>query len=383
MMRKNNKPSRGYLLIGALGLYLLLEFAVGNDNQGSVNQTLHENDGIIQCACAAEIHKMRRFFRQRDFNVCEIACAGSNKFASSFSEADLIGDGFELMSKSNVAACILCRDVVPLLPNISRSVRALSQEFASMHLTIIENDSSDNTVAALKEWSDFEEKHGVSGLSIDIEHHVLQLTRPAILNAGYDDADYASARLSRYHRLSLLRNRCLLSAMSLKHIDQLIFIDADSDVDRDFEDVHGVAHSYGLNAMGGKYKWDVVCANSLLQQPKGVKAYLHRNVSEVVPEYARKWVFRDSLAFRDKAFSIDTFRFHERRIHTPYDEPYFVDTCFGGIAIYDIREKNNIWHQCSYEAYKDNDCEHISFHACLRSLGWRILFNPRMTVQYF
>jgi Cryptococcal mannosyltransferase 1 len=368
-------------LLGALVTIIFL-CSEENGNQRPAGSSPTLTDTIVMCSCPPDSNNFRKYLKQSAFDVCQVACTGSNKFAASSSEADLIMDGFEQMSKFNVEACILCRDAVELLPNITLRIRALSRRFSSMHLTIVENDSRDRTVAAVKEWAAFEKKYGTSGLSVDIEHHTLRLTRPEVLNAGYDDVNYASARISRYHRLSLLRNRCLLSAMRRKNVDQFIVIDADTDVNTAFGDVYGVAHSYGLNTYHEKFQWDVVCSNSLLRQPKGVQAYLYRNISEDVPKYARNWVFRDSLAFRDSQFSLDTFRFHERRIHTPYDEPFFVDTCFGGMAIYDLRGKTEKWHACSYEAFKDDDCEHVSFHVCLKENGWRILFNPRLTVQY-
>jgi hypothetical protein len=49
---------------------------------------------------------------------------------------------------------------------------------------------------------------GRIGCQRDIEHHKLFLERHPIVDAGYDDRQYASQRSARYHRLSLLRNRC-------------------------------------------------------------------------------------------------------------------------------------------------------------------------------
>jgi Cryptococcal mannosyltransferase 1 len=293
-----------------------------------------------------------------------------------------VESGYHTMASSRAEVCILCRDAVSLLPNLTRRMRTLAASFKSTHVSVIENDSKDDTVEKIRRWAEFEKEDGTLGLHIDVEHHNLMLERPPILNAGYDDAEYAAQRASRYHRLSLLRNRCLMQAMKRTYTDYLIVIDVDDDVDDGAGDLDGIAHSYGLRNQNGKYDWEVTCANSVLHQPPGVTASLYRNVSEPVPDIARRWVFRDSLAFRDSNFNLNTFRFHERRIHTPYDEPYYVQSCFGGLAIYDLSRKTTDWHACSYEAFRDDDCEHVSFHNCLRSIGWRILFNPRMTVQY-
>jgi hypothetical protein len=341
------------------------------------------NGGVAECICNPSVSKERgNFIIQRDFDVCKVACTSGNRLAFSSSEAEVVASGYEIMASSVVEVCILCRDAVGLLPNLTRRMRTLAGKFKSTHISVIENDSKDDTVEKFRKWADFERRDGILGLSVDIEHHKLMLERRPILITGYDSADYAAQRTSRYHRLSLLRNRCLMQAMKRSHIDFLIVVDVDDDVDDEAGDIDGIAHSYGLKRHAGNLDWEVVCSNSVLRQPPGVTASLYRNYSEPVPEVARRWVFRDSLAFRDGVFDLDTFRFHERRIHTPYDEPYYVQSCFGGLAIYDLSRKHTDWHVCSYEAFKDDDCEHVSFHKCLGSLGWRILFNPRMTVQY-
>jgi hypothetical protein len=170
--------------------------------------------------------------------------------------------------------------------------------------------------------------------------------------------------------------------MKRPEIDFFLVFDVDKDVDEEAGDIDGIAHSFGLDGRKTNQEWDVVCANSVLEQPPGVTASLYRNVTEPVPVMAQPWVFRDSLAFRDNFFNLETFRFHEKRIHTPYDEPYYVESCFGGLAIYDLRNRGINWHRCSDEAFTDDGCEHVSFHTCLRELWWRILFNPRMTGRY-
>jgi hypothetical protein len=354
-----------------------------NVNRSEVHVNRPRNRGVAECICNPADQKERaHFIIQRDFNVCDIACTSGNRLAFTSSEADIIASGYQIMASSRAEVCILCRDAVSLLPNLTRRMRTLAANFKSTHISVIENDSKDDTVEKFRRWAEFEKEDGNLGLTIDVEHHNLMLERPPILNAGYDDAEYAAQRASRYHRLSLLRNRCLMQAMKRTYIDYLVVVDVDDDVDDGAGDVDGIAHSYGLRTQRGDFDWEVSCANSVLHQPPGVTASLYRNVSEPVPDIARRWVFRDSLAFRDSNFNLNTFRFHERRIHTPYDQPYYVQSCFGGLAIYDLSRRTTDWHACSYEAFRDDDCEHVSFHKCLRSLGWRILFNPRMTVKY-
>jgi hypothetical protein len=372
--------------VAAIYVFLVTVFivlSVVSVSQSDVQVNRTKNRGVTECVCDPSDPQERAYFiSQWEFNVCSVACTSGNRLSFTSSEADVVESGYQIMASSRAEVCILCRDAASLLPNLTRRMRNLAANFKSTHISVIENDSKDDTVEKIRRWAEFEREDGTLGLSIDVEHHNLMLERPPVLNAGYDDAEYAAQRASRYHRLSLLRNRCLMQAMKRTYTDYLIVIDVDDDVDDEAGDLDGIAHSYGLRNQKGKYDWEVTCANSVLHQPPGVTASLYINVSEPVPDIARRWVFRDSLAFRDSNFNLNTFRFHERRIHTPYDEPYYVQSCFGGLAIYDLSRKTTGWHACSYEAFRDDDCEHVSFHKCLRNIGWRILFNPRMTVQY-
>jgi hypothetical protein len=222
------------------------------------------------------------------------------------------------MLRSNVGVCVLCRDAIDLLPNLTRKMRILASKFKSSRLTVIENDSKDDTVEEFRNWARYERAYGTVRLSIEVQHHNLLLERPPIVDAGYDDREHASHRSARYHRLSLLRNRCLFQVMKRPETDFFMVLDIDKDVDEETGEVDGIAHSFGLDATKTYRNWDVVCANSVLAQPPGVMASLYRNVTEHVPSMVKRWVIRDSLAFRDKHFNLETFRFYEKRKHTPY-----------------------------------------------------------------
>lgn len=348
-----------------------------------VREAWREERRIVSCSCPMEEKgREREFLYQPEFDVCSIACASGSHFAAQVPEVDTVARGYNLMRKSSAEICILCRDAVDLLPNLTRKIRSVSSKFRSIHLSVIENDSKDDTAQKFRQWARSERVHGNGNLAIDIEHHNLLLERPPVLEAGYDGSEYASVRSSRYHRLSLLRNRCLFQVLKKPAVDFFIVLDVDEDVDDEGLDEDGIAHSFGLSSSNEQGGWDAVCANSVLHEPHDVEAFLHRNISEPVPSHAREWVYRDSLAFRSRVYDSKTFRFHERRIHTPYDSHFFVESCFGGLAIYNMRKAHLEWQQCSYESFKDDDCEHVSFHRCLRQLGWRIMFNPRMTVRY-
>jgi hypothetical protein len=264
-----------------------------------------------------ESHEVGDFVVQANFDVCSIACTSSRRLASKITEVDAFSAGYVTMLRSNVGVCVLCQDAIDLLPNLTRKMR-IASKFKSTRLTVIENDSKDDTVEEFRNWARYERVYGTVRISIEVQHHNLLLERPPIVDAGYDDREHASHRSARYHRLSLLRNRCLVQIMKRPETDFLMVLDIDKDVDEETGEVDGIAHSFGLDATKTNRSWDVVCANSVLAQPPGVTASLYRNVTEPVPWMAKRWVFRDSLAFRDKHFNLETFRLHEKRIHTPY-----------------------------------------------------------------
>jgi hypothetical protein len=131
------------------------------------------------------------------------------------------------MLRSNVGVCVLCRDAIDLLPNLTRKMRILASKFKSSRLTVIENDSKDDTVEEFRNWARYERAYGTVRLSIEVQHHNLLLERPPIVDAGYDDREHASHRSARYHRLSLLRNRCLFQVMKRPETDFFMVLDID------------------------------------------------------------------------------------------------------------------------------------------------------------
>jgi hypothetical protein len=101
-------------------------------------------------------------------------------------------------------------------------------------------------------------------------------------------------------------------------------------------------------------QWDVVCSNS--------------RVGAVGNHYY------DALAYRSAHWDKNWLD-HWHVIHDPLDPPEVVESCFGGIGIY----RREAVGGCMYEG---GDCEHISFHKCIRKAGGIVLFNPRQTVEY-
>ncbi|KNC77875.1 hypothetical protein SARC_09675 [Sphaeroforma arctica JP610] len=86
----------------------------------------------------------------------------------------------------------------------------------------------------------------------------------------------------------------------------------------------------------------------------------------------------DSLAFRDSVFQNSNFRAHQYVTHLVTDWPYYVDSCFGGLAVYRFASMKG----CQYDT-ETRECEHSSMHQCMAEKGrGKVLFNPAMVVKY-
>jgi hypothetical protein len=339
---------------------------------------------ITDCTCRTTSGRpAAQFLAQNKFNVCEIACDHAGNLVSDVSELDVIIDGYRRMRESRVEVCMLCRDASDVVPNIIQRMTHMSQFFEAMQVTMIENDSADNTVELLRNWSTLVGTAGRLRVSVENYHlNILKVPRypPSRI---YDSDDYKLQRATRYGRMSILRNRCLQQVLKRPGTKYLIVTDADEDLNHPTFQMDGIAHSFGLQSPASPFRWNSVCANGVSRAGIHVLPHLRleRNHSEPMPSAALQWVFWDSLAYRDKYFTRTSFRAHQQRVHTPYDKPTFVESCFGGLAIYDILS-SSVWKECSYEAHIDNDCEHVSFHNCLHTHNWRMLFNPRMMISY-
>lgn len=331
---------------------------------------------------------MVRDFLPQAYDVCEHACTEKKEFASDINELDSIALGLQAMKQYHVQVGILCRDVAPVVPSISAKIMQLGLGFKSAHVTIIENDSEDGTQSALRNLS--QEINGMdNSVTVSVESYVLRVPRKRYgdrwfpPSREYDSPSFAMERAARYHRMSILRNQYLLSLREREDTDFLIVMDADEDVASESLDMTGIAHSFGLRLLRSPLQWNAICANgvSSASGKKAKLARLHRNNSEHVPLKSLDWTFWDTLAFRDEEFDDSNWRSHGFEIHSPYDPPARVESCFGGLMIYDLKTAESL-QKCSYRGHSTGECEHLSFNRCLVAEGWKIFLNPRMLITF-
>jgi hypothetical protein len=347
-----------------------------------------DNLSIVGCQCPNE-EGVFHFLAQPNFHVCDIACTSSGRVASPVPEVKTIMDGYREMKKSSVEICILCREAENVALNISRRLYQLTSAFLEAHVTIIINDSEDDSAAGLGVFQRMTGGPGARNIFFSVESYTLYAVRHMFNSRWfppsriYDSASFAKRRSVRYDRMSILRNRCLHQVLKRPRTDYLIMNDADEEMNTDSFALHGIAHSFGLRSASMTRRWNAVCANGVggVKRDRVHLQKMYRNHSEPIPRPAWDWVFWDSLAYRDARFTKLSWREHQRQIHTPYDSPVEVDSCFGGLAVYDVSNSTD-WSQCSYTSHEESDCEHVSFSMCLRRRGWNILFNPRMLITY-
>jgi hypothetical protein len=372
---------RRYLAIFFLGLVFESIFVPADEDGYS---TARSDLKVSQCTCRNRRgYPAAQFVYQESFNVCEIACDSAGNLVSEVPEFETILNGYNRMMKLKVEVCMLCQDAGRMVPNIVTRMTQMSEYFEALQVTVIENDPLDGTVDLLRKWADTLDATG--RLRVTVESYKLfasKTTRYAPSHI-YDSKEYEVQRETRYGRMSILRSRCLLEVLKRPETQYLIVTDADDDLNHAAFQMDGIAHSFGLQGPTSALRWNSVCANGVTRAKNHVLPHLRleRNHSEPIPSAALEWVFWDSLAYRDKYFTRSSFRVHQRRIHTPYDKPVFVESCFGGLTIYDISSSPD-WKHCSYESNIDSDCEHVSFHHCLQRHNWRMLFNPRMMISY-
>lgn len=336
------------------------------------------------CTCPAS--PLPRPFLAQPFDPCLLACTPSGAFLSPFPEPSTIAAGRAAMALFTTSICLLARNSEAAVPALARKLFALAAPFAAAHFTIIVNDTDDDLVASLRILARLlPSPHTLHVIALDLAATRKRFTdRPFPPAAIYDSASFSRYRAARYNLMSLLRTHCLRRvAAAARRPDFLILADADAHVDAHPVDVDGIAHTFGLKARRLGPAWDAACSNGVVDKPRAEDGGQVRFAVPVAaaPRAARHWVFRDSLAFRDSRFGRNGWRRHEHVAHSPYEAPFEVQSCFGGLAVYDVA-RSHFDTQCSYDSYADNDCEHVSFHRCMREHGYKIVMNPRMVVRY-
>jgi len=251
------------------------------------------------------------------------------------------GGAAAIMREKHVVFACTVRNVDPYLSTLLGHIERCGEKFASWHLVVYENDSTDRTRQILQEYK-------------------------ADRDNIYCIFEDGVAEPSRTKRLAYGRNAILDRIRSMPGpIDYIIVVDPD-DVNVSGTFVETIAHCFDPSLE----PWDVIAGN----QPNSY--------------YYDVWALRykpiiDSDCWADgKGFDIHS-------VHFPADKPPFqVDSAFGGIAIYHW----NAIERCIYvgEYKADNPygypagtekCEHVELNECIRGNGGSIWIHPAFATE--
>ncbi len=242
-------------------------------------------------------------------------------------------NGYKYMNQNNIVVVGLIRDNYDKLQQtIDHLYSTTFIHFNSYHLIIVENDSIDNTKSYIQQLIQYDQSRVTS----------------IILDYNNDDTmKYGAFSDHRFIRMAELRNQ-YLSYIHTHYNDKFSTFNDILVLDLDLHhgwSIDGIAHSYGLKYRSGHTdRYDILCANGIYNNGE----------------------YYDTLAYRDSVYT-DTRHNDEQRdaahkIYPLYSKPIPVDSCFGGMALY------NLSHLLSTNCmYTGSDCEHVTLPQCMKN----------------
>jgi hypothetical protein len=249
-----------------------------------------------------------------------------------------VARGRTRMQVATAVFCGLARDVAGALPSVSARIERAGSMFRDYRIVIYENDSSDETLVALRAWQD-------------------RNPRVTVLSEVLGAVRWGQVRdPARMRHLAACRNR-YLDHVAVHHADFDYLVVFDTDLPKGFS-YDGLADTFGHD------EWHVVGSNSLLvpidERPPPN------------PEFFDAWAFRQAGDDSPRPFG-ETNHLVFRR-----GEPLVpVWSAFGGLAIYVMAAVR------SGARYAGDDCEHVTLHRRLRERGFdRQYLNPSQIVLY-
>jgi len=262
----------------------------------------------------------------------------SDKFNCSFPESfwpaknpsqyrELCIKGYETAERSSIIICGLARDLehFPITRAIIEKIGSL---FKSYQVVIYENDSENNTLEWLQNWSKLNTK-------------VTILTEK--LHWDKNEQDHS---LQRRKRMAYARNQYLTQIKDLDS-DYVIVIDTD---------IFGVSYEGIVNSIG--YNLDAVGSNSLLYRKS---------------DRGMQRLYYDSYAYRgigeDYQEDSNLLRFDRG------EDPIEVDSVGGGLILYKKHVLNGV-------KYTYSDCDHVTLHRQIKANGYKVWLNPSMLTLY-
>jgi hypothetical protein len=284
--------------------------------------------------------------------------------------------GIKEMLKHKLVVVGITRDNGIDLPLVMKYIEHIGGFFKDYRVILFENDSKDGTKIALKAWQ-------FNNAKIKIISQ-----------------DFNNKKRPTHKFMAEIRNNYLkeLDSSEYDNFDMVMVLD----MDMRSIDERGVQHSFFKID-----EWDAVCSNGIKNDGRMYDTFAYRDKN--FPWSTKEWqmictkndgenrwkktcekgkefskgFFHDLLAFRvgwqknDRLYWLRIMP-QIQKIY-PVNAPLVpVNSCFGGMALY----KRKFIKGCSYDS-KENSCEHISFHDCMREKNHgRMFLNPAQITIY-
>jgi hypothetical protein len=248
-----------------------------------------------------------------------------------------VARGYVQMKQRRVVIAGLARNVASILPRTMARIERLGELFADYRVVIYENDSADQTLDLLQDWSKCNHR-------VNIVHET-----------HHDAVHRASRNLPRARRMAYYRGCCQdVILKRYANFDHVILVDTDLAGGWSYD---GVANTFGHEG------WDFVGSFGVIFRRQGLSP--------------NRLAHYDAWAYREDASFTPLSTAHVNKILFERGQPLQpVTSCFGGLGIYRMP---------AYKAgaYDGSDVEHVTFHRRLHQLGYQQTFlNPSQITLY-
>jgi hypothetical protein len=249
------------------------------------------------------------------------------------------------MGKHHLLIVGAARDCGASLSRTIAAIGAACQDFGSVSWFVVESDSSDDTLDQL---------HALSSAVPRFRYVSLGKLR-----------DQMPLRSSR---VSAARNRCLTELESHPEYGNTSMVAI-----ADLDEVNWGLTPAGVASCFSRARWDVCAANQ--SGPYYDLWALRHPMLQPVDCWVQYRYYKSIGMLHDEAKYIAVY---SRRLVIPPDHDWIeVESAFGGFALY----RREVLSGVEYRGV-DNDgvevCEHVAFHARLRSRGAKIFINPAL-----
>lgn len=248
-------------------------------------------------------------------------------------------------SEARILVVGLVRNAADKVEADVRRLESALMGFASVHWLLVESDSSDATPAVLRGLVD------------------------RIPNFRYASLGSLRERLpQRTARIAYCRNHYLRSLES-----EPIYNDIDTVIVSDFDGTNDRLEAAGLRSCWRRSDW-AVCAANQAGPYYDIWALRHPIWSPNDCETQHAFLIEHGVGPED-ALRASVL---SRMIVIPHYKPWIeVDSAFGGLAVYRRRFVAGLRYEGLTLDGKEI-CEHVSFHAAIRSRGGSIYINPEL-----